>query len=87
MAKNIKIKLNDTTNIVAELNEWSDEFPPEICVYLEQNDSEYGFIFQDIAIVRHGLVNDKAVQVLVYGDENNEDYTDAFEIGIYKDEN
>lgn len=53
-----------------------------------------GVWMQDIAVVRNAyhyddnnnVVLDDHVEVLVYADKDNEDYTNKFEIGIYNED-
>lgn len=62
----------------------------EIILGLEDKD---GVWLQDIAIVGQqyhyencSVVNEKGIDVKVYSDCNNEDFTDEFKIGIYEEE-
>ena len=63
----------------------------EIFIWLE---NQNGVCIQDLVIVgqkyHYGeycdVVQDKGVLVRVFADENNEDYTHQFDIGIYKEE-
>ena len=65
----------------------------EVWCYLENKSTHQ--IIQDIAIIRkpykyinlQPITNDNQVEVLVYGDSQDEDYTDKFNIDIYKEEN
>lgn len=63
--------------------------PREIYVSLEKN----GLLLQDLVIITQKeryeegeLVYEEGIRVLVYADENNEDYTNEFNIGIYKED-
>jgi hypothetical protein len=78
--------------IVAEIYDNNGpEIPPELCVFLEDED---GTIIQDICLVRpHYDINRKTkefetdadfVDCLVWGDSDDEDYTDKFVIGIHE---
>ena len=88
-----KIKVDMGTHwLVCEVNP-DPFFNKEIMCYLEEK--ETGVITQDIAIVRpHYYFKDDdsptwdtdVVNVLVYGDNQNEDYTDDFYIDVYKEE-
>lgn len=83
----ITIPLSNGCKLVAEQN-CNPEFDKEIMLYLVDKD---GYIFQDLAIVRghydNGIVvDDSKFDVLVYGDPNNEDYTNSFVIDMYKEE-
>ena len=63
----------------------------EIFIWLEDKN---GICIQDLAIVGQqyhynddlGVIQDDGIVVRVYADENNEDYTHQFHIGIYKEE-
>lgn len=64
-------------------------FPKEIYIGLEKD----GQWLQDIATVaqehyyKNGeLTFNEGIRVLVYADKDNEDYTNEFNIGIYKEE-
>lgn len=83
MNNEIKIRLNENTTIVAQLNEWIDTEPAEICIWLQDND---GVAIQDICLVRpNARSNDKdEVEVLVWGDEDSEDYTEEYIIKEHK---
>ena len=91
MEKKLIIQLGDK-KIVAEIyNNNGPEIPPELCVYLQDED---GAIIQDICLVRpHNEYNSKSgyfetnndfVDCLVWGDSDEEDYTDKFTIGIHE---
>lgn len=78
--------------IVAEIyNNNAPEIPPELCVYLQDED---GAIIQDICLVRpnseynktsgHFETNNDLIDCLVWGNSDDEDYTDKFVIDIYK---
>lgn len=65
------------------------DYPREVYIGLEKD----GQWLQDIAIVaqRYHHEDDKpayeeGIRVLVYADKNSEDYTNEFNIGIYKEE-
>ena len=63
----------------------------EFFVTLEDKNSDW---LQDIAVIGQNysisssldIVPKDEVRVLVYGDKNNEDYTDEFVIGLYNPE-
>lgn len=84
----IKIDLGFAT-LVAEKG--TDESYHEIFIGLEDKD---GVWIQDLAIVGQKyhctddteVVQDKGVNVMVYADENDEDYTHKFDIDIYEEE-
>ena len=62
-------------------------------IYLGLEDKN-GVWFQDIAIVGQqyhydeelNVVNDRGIDVKIYADSNNEDFTDEFGINIYEEE-
>ena len=84
----IKIDLGFAT-LVAERG--SDESYNEIFVGLEDKD---GVWLQDLAIVGQqyhydedcNVVDEKGINVMVYSDANDEDYTHKFDIDIYEEE-
>ena len=91
MKNNLVIQLGNK-KIVAEIyNNNGPEIPPELCVYLSDED---GSIIQDICLVRpHYAYKEKSgyfetdnnfVDCLVWGDSDEEDYTDKFTIGIHE---
>ena len=93
MEKKLIIQLGNK-KIVAEIyNNNGPEIPPELCVYLEDED---GAIIQDICLVRpHYEYNKQSgyfdtdnelVDCLVWGNSDEEDYTDKFVIGIHEEE-
>jgi hypothetical protein len=80
----LEIKLANGHKIVAELCDYGHEIPPEIVVCIQD---EEGVALQDIVLVRAkekgiGIVDDVNVgtEVLVWTDEDNEDYTHKFRI-------
>ena len=75
----MKIKLNNGFNLVIEQNTDPD-YQNEIIIYLTDKNN---VITQDLTIVRH-LDNGNKFEVIVFADKDNEDYTDKFEIEIYK---
>lgn len=84
----IKIDLGFAT-LVAERG--NDESYNEIFVGLEDKD---GVWLQDLAIVGQkyhydedsNVINEKGINVMVYSDANDEDYTHKFDIDIYEEE-
>ena len=62
-------------------------------IYLSLEDKN-GVWLQDLAIVRQqyhydeelNVVNDRGIDVKIYADSNNEDFTDEFGINIYEEE-
>lgn len=73
--KVLKVPMRNGHNIVVYINNWYDEYPDDICVYFEHEN----VILQDITIIREHKTND-SVEVLVYAEDWNEDYTHKFEI-------
>lgn len=80
----LEIKLANGHKIVAELCDYGHEIPPEIVVCIQD---EEGVALQDIVLVRAnekgiGIVDDVNIgtEVLVWVDEDNEDYTHKFKI-------
>lgn len=90
MNNKLAIKLPNGDELVAEINPDTDY--KEIFVYLKTTDGYE----QDLAIVgaSYGYPNDSLTpsvindmfHVYVYGSENDECYTEAFEIRKYKEE-
>lgn len=86
--ENIKIDLGFAT-LVGERG--ADTNYNEIFIWLEDKNGVY---IQDLAIIGQqyhydedlGVVQDEGIVVRVYADENNEDYTHQFHIGMYKEE-
>lgn len=90
----LTIQLGDY-QIIAEINNNSPDFPPELCVYL-MNDKQG--IAQDICVVRQhiGFINGKNgieikkdndfIDCLVWGNSDSEDYTEKHVIGVYKED-
>lgn len=70
----------------------ADKDYKEIFIGLEDKD---GMWIQDIAVIGQKyhydedceVVHDKGINVLVYADANNEDYTHEFKIDIYEEKN
>ena len=85
----IKIDLGFAT-LVAERG--TDKNYHEIFIGIEDKG---GVWVQDLAIVGQKyhytdegeIVQDKGINVMVYADKDDEDYTNKFEIGIYEEEN
>lgn len=87
MKNKISIKLNNGKELVAELYNHDGEHP-EITVYIRED----GLIYQDICLVRpHDGINcvqeKDSVDVLVWADKNNEDFTDEYWIEFYEENN
>jgi hypothetical protein len=84
------IPLNNGYRLIAEQNSDS-EFNKEIFVGVE---NESGMYVQDLMIVRptyHFENNDVVFdsdkfEMLVFGNENEEDYTESFTVGLNKEE-
>ena len=97
----IKIKLDDGKYIVAEPN-WDEDDYKEICVWLEDKDGnmiqDLAIIGEKVEehkeplddgsgyIYFNRFVHDN-YYIRVYGDENDENYTNEFEVKAYKGEN
>lgn len=87
--KSIFIPLEDGGFIEAVVNDY-DGLHPEICVYkTDQN----GNVVQDIAIIRgerdknFDVVPESGnMEVLIWSDSNDEDYTHKFDIAAYVEE-
>ena len=84
----LEIKLANGHKLVAELCEYGGEIPPEITVYIQD---EEGIALQDVVLVRAkekaiSIIDDINVsaEVFVWADETTEDYTDKFQIDEHK---
>ena len=79
--------------IVAEISDVSPEIPNELWIHIRDQEDK---IVQDICLVRahYNYIRSKGefetdngfVDCLVWGDSDNEDYTDKHVIGVYKEE-
>lgn len=85
--KKIVIDLLDGVRLVAEQNS-TQEFQNEIYIGIESTD---GVWYQDLAVVRNAysvnndlsiVWNPNVIEVLVYADEHDEDYTNKFSINV-----
>lgn len=90
MSQKISVELGNGYKLVAECG-IDPIYPREMFVYIEDKD---GCASQDLAVVRNKyhyeggkgpVYDDKKLEILVYGDEYTEDYTDLVEVGIYED--
>jgi len=75
-----KIQLSNGTEIVVQRYDYDGE-PPEIAICLWAD----GVCIQDICMIRPYEENKEDVEVLVWGNEFDEDYTDRFVIPRYKE--
>ena len=87
----IKVRLPNGFYLVAE-NSADTSYPYEIYVGILGED---GIWYQDLAVVRNSyhyddddgssgpVFDEDKYEILVYGDENSEDYTHEFKIGHY----
>lgn len=75
----ITIPFDSTKDIVTEKSSYDGE-QIEIHTYLRCKKT--GEIIQDISLIRKSET-ENTVECLVWGDENNEDYTDRFSIPLY----
>lgn len=70
----LKIKLANGHTLIAELCDYGGEIPPEIVAYVADED---GAVVQDVALVRANKEKPGA-EILVWADEDYEDYTHRF---------
>ena len=84
--KKIKIDLGFASLVVEAGNDQMKE------VYVGLEDSK-GSWFQDLAVIGQqyhidgdDIAYEEGIRVRVFDDKDNEDYTHAFDIGIFKDE-
>lgn len=93
MEKKLIIPLGDY-QIVAEINDYSlPEIPAAINVYLQDKDNK---TIQDICLItpHYDYIRSKGefetdndfVDCLVWGDSDDEDYTDKHVIGVYEED-
>ena len=91
MEKKLIIQLGNK-KIIAEIYDHNGpEIPPELCVFLADEDDA---IIQDICLVRPHYdfnrrtdkfeIDNEFVDCLVWGDSDDEDYTDKFVVGIHE---
>lgn len=85
--KRIAINLPNGFRLVAEQNQ-DPEYRNEIYVGIETND---GVFYQDLAVIRNAysisenlrvVWSPDMLEVLVYADKDDEDYTNKFSVGI-----
>lgn len=90
--KNNKIEIPIGNNfIVVEAYQADENLPTELTVYIKSKD---GTILQDICLIREHydyknssfIKDSKSVDCLVWGESDNEDFTDDFRINIAEDE-
>lgn len=82
--KKVKIPLADGYSLCSVYNDASGRgASPEIVTYIEDCD---GLIHQDIALVRPSEMCDGGVEIFVWGDPYDEDYTKQLDIGLFRDE-
>ncbi len=74
------ITLNNGYHLIVEQNT-DPGYQNEIMVCITDNNNS---VNQDLAIVRH-LDNGNKFEVIVYADKDDKDYTDKFEIELYKE--
>lgn len=80
MNKNaLVMPFDETRDLVVEKSSYDEEHT-EFQIYLRCKKT--GEILQDISLVRKSKT-ENTVECLVWGDENNEDYTDRFSIPPY----
>ena len=76
-----RIKLSNGTEIVSQRYNYDEEHP-EIAVCLWKD----GVVMQNICMIRPYEDNKEDVEILVWGDEYDEDYTHRFVIQQYEEE-
>lgn len=88
--KRIVINLSNGFRLVAEQSQ-VPEFRNEIYVGIETDDGVY---YQDLAVIRNAysinenlrvVWNPDILEVLIYADKNDEDYTNKYSVGIRED--
>ena len=78
----MKLLINDKYDLVAEKYVCNNEV--EILISIIERDT--GLIHQDICLARVSDTKKETIELLVWGDDEQEDYTDKFQIKIWKDE-
>lgn len=90
MDNKLKVKLTNGNYLVTEVYDNGDGFPKEIFTHIEDKN---GVILQDICLVRQhydipkntcDVVTTEDVDCIVWGESDNEDYTDKFVICQYE---
>lgn len=79
MENRISITLNNGKELVAELCNYDGKHP-EIAICIQEN----GIAIQDICLIRPHKGQNNSINCLVWGNEHEEDYSDEFEISLYK---
>lgn len=88
ISNKIVIPLNNGYQLIAEQN--TDPFDKEIFIGITDGNGAW---WQDLAVIRSAYTyddngeikwNDEEFDVLVYSDENNEDFTHNYIIGLFK---
>ena len=80
MDNELKIVLPNGYKLVAERST-NPDFPNEIYVYIEDAG---GGVAQDLTLVKYDEIS-KLFAIYVWGDENSEDYTEKYTVGIYEE--
>ena len=78
----MKISINDKYDLVAERYAIGSE--SEISIMIQEK--ETGLIHQDICLARVSDTKRETIEVLVWGDDEQEDYTDKFQIKLWNEE-
>lgn len=73
----LKIKLPNGLYLTAE----EGEYPGEMFIGISDENDRW---LQDLAIIRYEPVFDNKMEVFVYADSEDDDYTDKFEINFWK---
>ena len=92
MKNKLELPIGDK-KLVVWINDWQDNMPKDICVYVEDNN---GVIIQDICVVREHYhfnpkkecfeIDSNMIDCMVWSDNDNEDYTHKFTIGVVNEE-
>lgn len=81
----LRIPLDKDTDIVANLCP-VEEYPAVQCYLESYSEKKNGVIWQDIALIRPNEEDSQKVDVLVWGDGDDEDYTNRYVISQYRQE-
>ena len=92
MKNKLEVKVGNK-KLVVFVNDWKNDMPKEIYVSIADNN---GVFLQDICMIREHYhfnpnkkefeIDSDLVDVKVWADSNDKDYTDEFCIGVYSEE-
>ena len=80
MDNKLKIVLPNGYKLVAERST-NPDFPNEMYIYIEDTE---GVVWQDLTLVRYDEIS-KLFAIYVWDNENSDDYTKKYTVGIYEE--